>query len=189
MIYKDGSGGPFPRRPNAGYRLACTGRCEPLMVTCHRGGEHSIGKARRADPPSDGLSRLFYWSPRRSLDSSADGRESSPRFATRVLRGRRAGSRDGRARAPALRRAGLRPQADRPQRPRGARPRGSSARSSSTTRWTCPRARRWSSRLTASRRPSTRARLPGGSARSTRRVRSSPRCTSRRGRYAGAAAR
>ena len=58
---------PISTTAEWGYRLACTGRCEPRMVTCHRGGEHSIGKARRADPPSDGLSRLFFWSPRLSL--------------------------------------------------------------------------------------------------------------------------
>ena len=152
MIYKDGSSGPLRPRARRGYRLVCTGRCEPLKVTCHRGGEHSIEKARRADPPSGGLSRLFPL----PLHSSADGREGSPRFAAGLLRGRRAGGRDGRAGARAVRRPGLRPQADRPQPARRRASSRSAARSSSTTRPRCPRARRWCSRPTASRRRCTR---------------------------------
>ena len=75
--------------------------------------------------------------------------------ATRLLRRRRPGRADGRARARPLRRAGLRAQADRAQPACRASRSRSAARSSSRRTTRCPRARSWCSRPTASRRRST----------------------------------
>ena len=101
-----------------------TGRCELRRVPSAE-PQRAIERARRADPPSGGLSR-FLRSPlaRCPPIDLPRGAQGASRVAARLLRRCRAGGRDGRSGARALRPARLRAQADRPQPARRARARG-----------------------------------------------------------------
>ena len=124
MICKNGSGGPFPRLREA-IRCECTGRCEPLDVTCHRRGEHSIARKPVAPTPRAAGFLGSSHEPHRPTTLLADGREGPPRLAAGLLRGRRAGGRDASSR-----------------RSSSTAPRSTSASRSSTTSTSCASSRR-----------------------------------------------
>ncbi len=108
-------------------RGVCPWPCRAAVSNC--------GKARRAYPPER---RAFPLSGAREDGSSSaapgrnytgsGGQAAGPRLSQRLLRRRRAGSRDRRAGPRDARSAGLRPQADRPQRARRPRPRAARSR-------------------------------------------------------------
>ena len=169
-------GPPRVGRPPGAARLRAAGGRRPDRVHPGRGARRRAassppaGEARHApttEPRALTLARPTL-DRRPRLRTMRQSRDDPARRAARLLRRRRPGRADGRARARALRRAGLRAQGDRPQQARGraaARARRGVRR---RPRPRCPRARPSSSPPMASPRACTRTRERASCTRSTR---------------------
>ena len=107
---------PRPRACGRAVRLPRTTGSQSTRT--QRLGQPDMARRQRPVRPSGSRSRSRRIPPCRPIYNGADGVARAHRLSPRLLRRRRAGGRDGRARARDLRAAHLRPQADRPQRAR-----------------------------------------------------------------------